>query len=111
MDTTSTTPEFSLAEISCSEERSPLCIRPIDSTQPITPVLSNSTITNPVRKNKGKGRRKNQANKKLQSLRWKQKKNKKSEKVGFTNKRQGRSVGQAEDRQAAQGCDPIEVSR
>ena len=50
-------------------------------------------------------------NKKRQSLRWKQRKNKKSEKVGFTNKRKGRSVGQAEDIQAAQGCDPIEVSR
>ena len=115
LNTTSTTPDISLAEIPCSEERSPLCVRKIDSAQPITSIISNSRIlitgTGVRRKNKGKGRRRNQVNKKRQSLRWKQRKNKKSEKVGFTNKRQGRSVGQAEDRQAAQGCDPIEVSR
>ena len=102
LDTTLTTPEFSLAEISCSEERSPLCIRPIDSAQPITTVFSNSSIINPIRKNKGKGRRRNQVNKKRQSLRWKQRKNKKAGKVGFTNRRQARQTGQ--------GCDPIEVS-
>ena len=61
------------------------------------------------RKNKGKGRRRNQVNKKPQSLRRKQRKNKKLEKVELTKKRQGRSVGQAEARQTGQGCDPIEV--
>ena len=58
---------------------------------------------------KGKGRKK--VNTRQHSLRWKQRKNKKSEKVGFTKKRQGRSVDQGEARQTGQGCDPIEVSK
>ena len=72
----------------CAEERNPLCIR--------------------LRENNGNGKKKRQGNKKKNSLRWKQRKNKKSEKVGFTKKRRkGRSV---EARQAGQGWDPIEVS-
>ena len=105
LDTSSDTPNITQTGISCSEERSPLCLRPIDPASEITLEVSSFPQR---RKNKGKGRRRNQVNKKRQSLRWKQRKNKKSEKVGFTKKRRkGRSV---EARQAGQGWDPIEVS-
>ena len=119
LDTTSTTADLIQKEISCSEERKPLCLRPKDSVSAsdITIVVGKSLAGR--RKNKGSGRRRNQGNKgrgrrrnkRRQSLRWKQRKNKRSEKVGFTQrrKRQGRSVNQAEARQAGQGCDPIEV--
>ena len=102
LDTTSATLGISQTEISCSEERKPLCLRKKVPASEITLELSSTKR----RKNKGKGRRRN---KKRQSLRWKQRKNKKSEKVGFTKKRQGRSASQAEARQTGQ-CDPIEVS-
>ena len=99
LDTSSDTPNITQTGISCSEERSPLCLRPIDPASEITLEVSSFPQR---RKNKGKGRRRNQVNKKRQSLRWKQRKNKKAGKVGFTNGRQARQTGQ--------GCDPIEVS-
>ena len=112
LDTTSnsTTADISQTEISCSENRKPLCIKPTDPSLDITFEFTGASSAR-RRKNKGRGRGRNQVNKRRQSLRWKQRKNKRSEKVGFTQrrKRQGRSVNQAEARQAGQGCDPIEV--
>ena len=104
---TSTTADISQTEISCSENRKPLCIKPTDPSLDITFQF----LTFAARRRKNKGRSQVKKNKRRQSLRWKQRKNKKSEKVGFTQKRkrQGRSVSQAEARQAGQDCDPIEV--
>ena len=104
LDTSSSSsPSINQTGISCQEERKPLCLRPVDPDQPIEEIQEEPPAS---KRNKGRGRRRKKfVNKKRHSLRWRQRKNKKSEKIGFVRRRQGRSVSQGRQN----GCDPVEV--
>ena len=103
LDTTSGS-SINQTGVPCGEKRKPLCLRPIDPSQGIEEIHQEPAPVKRKKRRRGK-RKKPTVNKKLHSLRWKQRKNKKSEKIGFIKKRQDRSNNLG--RQA--GCDPVEV--